>query len=112
MRQGTTDLMIEYAVACLASDDHQQIKAMVREMARSWPNEAALGIAFAITSAASFYEDSIDTQSSKRSTRLGYRMAALVAADIYAVESMGQSPAKGQDLLHFWRRMDPYFLED
>ena len=110
MRQGTTDLMIEYAVACLAAEDHRDIRKMVREMAQAWPNEAALGIAFAITSAASTFEDMVDTPTSAHSTRLGYRMAALVAADIYAIEAMGQIPAKGQDLLHFWRRVDPYFL--
>ncbi len=111
MRQGTTDLMIEYAVACLAAEDHHEIRKMVREMAQTWPNEAALGIAFAITSAASTFEDVVDTASASQTAHLGYRMAALVAADTYAIEAMGQIPAKGQDLLHFWRRVDPYFLD-
>lgn len=111
MRQSTTDLMVEYAVACLAADDHHRINVMVANMARSWPNEAALGIAFAITTAASSYEDTVDTRNSKQSAQRGYRMAALVAADVYAIEAMGQFPAKAQDLLHFWRRVDPYFLE-
>ena len=112
MRQGTTDLMIEFAVACLATEDHRRIRILVREMAQAWPNEAALGIAFAITSAASTFEDMVDSLASKNSVRLGYRIAALVAADIYAIQEMGQVPAKGQDLLHFWRRVDPYFLDD
>ena len=111
MRQGTTDLMIEFAVACLATEDHRRIRKLVREMAQAWPNEAALGIAFAITSAASTFEDMVDSRASKTSARLGFRLAAFVAADIYAIQEMGQTPAKGQDLLHFWRRVDPYFLD-
>jgi hypothetical protein len=111
MRQGTTDLMIEFAVACLASEDHQHIRKLIREMAQAWPNEAALGIAFAITSAASALEDVVETPASRKAARLGFRLAALVAADIYAIQEMGQVPAKGQDLLHFWRRVDPYFYD-
>ena len=110
MRQGTIDLMIEFAVACLATEDHREIRKMVREMARSWPNESALGIAFAITSGAATFEDIVDSPNAKTSAQLGYRLAALVSADIYAIEAMGQVPAKGQDLMHFWRRVDPYFL--
>lgn len=110
MRKAETDLMIEYAVACLAAEDHRNIKSMVRDMARRWPNAPALGIAFAITSAAAVIEDMVDTPSTAQSAQLGYRLAALVSADIYALEAMGQSPAVGQDLLHFWRRVDPYFL--
>jgi len=103
--------MIEYAVACLATEDHREIRKMVREMAQAWPNEAALAIAFAITSAASTFEDMVVSPTSHKSAHLGYRLAALVAADVYAIEAMGQAPAKGQDLLHFWRRVDPYFLK-
>jgi len=42
---------------------------------------------------------------------MGFRMAALVAADVLAVEAMGKRPAKARDLLWFWRRVDPYFLD-
>lgn len=111
MGQGNLDLMIELAVACLASEDHQKIKSTVRVMARRWPNEPALAIAFALTSAAASYEDVLDSDESSKIGRIAYRLAALVAADAYAIESMGQSPAKGQDLQHFWRRVDPYFLD-
>lgn len=110
MRQGTTDLMIEYAVACLAAEDHQDIAGMVRRMAQRWPNEPALAIAFAVTSAASTFEDMVDTQTAQQTAQTAYRLAALVSADVFAIEAMGQAPAQGHDLLHFWRRVDPYFL--
>lgn len=110
MRQGNLDLMIEYAVACLATEDHRKIRKLVREMAQRWPNEPALAIAFAVTSAAATLEDVVDTLEATQTAQSGYRLAALVAADVFAVEAMGQVPAVGQDLLHFWRRVDPYFL--
>lgn len=104
------DAMIEFAVTCLAGEDHQEVSKMVREMAFRWPEEPALSIAFAITSSAASYEDMVDTETARAASRRGYQLAALVSADIFAIESMGRCPAKGQDLLHFWRRVDPYFL--
>lgn len=79
-------------------------------MAEAWPNEPALEIAFALTTAAATLEDLIDASSSGRAVLLGYKLAALVSADIYALEAMKRFPATGHDLLHFWRRVDPYFL--
>lgn len=108
---GNLDLMIEFAVACLAGEDHREIGKMVREMAKRWPNEPALGLVFSITSAAASLEDLVDSETSRSASQRGYQLAALVAADVYAIEAMGQTPAVGQDLLHFWRRADPYFLE-
>lgn len=110
MRRGTLDLMIETSVACLAADDHHDIAKLVCRLARRWPGEPALSIAFALTSAAAAVEDVVDTENAAKAAQHGYRLAALVAADIFAVESMGQAPATGHDLLHFWRRVDPYFL--
>ena len=84
---------------------------MVRRMAQQWPAEPALAIVFAITSAAASLEDMVDTTSARGSAQRGYQLAALVAADVYALEAMGKAPVVGQDLLHFWRRVDPYFLK-
>ena len=110
MHRGTLDLMIETAVACLAAEDHQDIAKLVRTLAQRWPQEPALSIAFALTSAAAAVEDVVDSPDTTAAAHKGYRLAALVAADIFALESIGQVPATGQDLLHFWRRVDPYFL--
>lgn len=108
---GKLDLMIEFAVESLAGENHLEIAKMVREMATRWPNEPALEIVFSITSAAASLDDMVDSESSRRASQRGYQLAALVAADVYAIEAMGHCPAIGQDLLHFWRRADPYFLE-
>ncbi|WP_303435472.1 hypothetical protein [Octadecabacter sp. 1_MG-2023] len=84
---------------------------MIRVMARRWPGVPALSIAFAVTSAAASFEDVVESKSSAAIAALAYRVAALVAADAFAVESMGQVRATAQDLLHFWHRVDPYFLK-
>lgn len=112
MRQSTLDLMIECAVTCLTSEDRNQLRQIVRHMAQSWPNEPALALVFSITAAASGLEDVIDTDSSNKMVQSCYQLAALVAADIFAIEAMGQTPTTGQDLLHFWKRVDPCFLID
>ncbi|MDA9207817.1 hypothetical protein N9O61_02915 [Octadecabacter sp.] len=110
MRNSSLDRMVEFAVERLAQDDSKGSRRLIKDMATSWPNEPALGIAFAMTSAAATLEDVIDSQASIRSSQLAYKLSALVAADVFALQEMGNSPATGQDLLHFWRRVDPYFL--
>ena len=83
---------------------------LVHRLAREWPNEPALSVAFALTCAAANIEDVIKDAASARAAAFAYKLAALLAADIHAVQAMGQVPAKASDLLHFWRRVDPYFL--
>lgn len=111
MRESELDRMIELAVERLAQSDPQNSRKLVRDLATAWPNEPALSIAFALTSAAASLEDMVDTPKAARSAQLGYKLSALMSADIFALEAMGQNPALGQDLLHFWRRVDPYFLD-
>lgn len=102
--------MIAHAVGGLASGDRGVIGGLVRALAVRWPNEKALSICFALTAAASHVEDVMQIDDPAGSPSFGYKLAALVAADILAVEALGRAPATGQDLLHFWRRVDPYFL--
>ena len=110
MHQGALDLMIEFAIGELASGDPDRSRALVRAMAHRWPEEKALMICFAMASAASQLEDIFATSQDAIPPASAYKMAALVAADILAIEEMGRTPACGRDLLHFWRRVDPYFL--
>ena len=108
MVPGHLDQMIEECVEVLAGEDVGEIKMLARHLAVRWPNEPALAICFALTSGASHLEDQFQDQVSR--THIAYKLAAIIAADIFALESMGQVPAKGQDLLHFWRRTEPYFF--
>ncbi len=84
---------------------------MVRRMAERWPGEPALAIAYALTCATEAIEDSFGEAADRDPViPLGYRLSALISADVHAVQSMGQTPSLAEDLLHFWRRVDPLFL--
>lgn len=110
MRNSDLDEMIEFAVERLAQEDPRSSRKLVRDLATIWPSQPALSIVFALTTAAATLQDVVDSRASKEATQSGYKLAALVASDIFALEAMGHCPATGQDLLHFWRRVDPYFL--
>ena len=109
MRQGVVDQMIEFSVAELASNDLVRINRLVRGLAERWENEPALSICFAMTSAASILADQFQGQ--EKFERRAYLLSSLVAADLFALEALGQSPTKGHHLLAFWRRADPFFLQ-
>jgi len=112
MRETPVDDMIEYALEELLSGHEDRRKALVRKMCQKWPSDPALSVVFAITSAASMIDDNIDRRSDVDGIGpFAYRLVALLAADVYAIESMGHAPARARDLLHFWRRVDGYFLE-
>ena len=103
------DHMIAYSVAALASGDQNRIQSVVRDLAEDWPAQSALTVSFALTSAAAELEGpSIEDQDAANSA---YRLAALVAADVMAIEAMGQSNAKTTHLLQFWQRVDPFFIK-
>ena len=105
------DEMIAFAVGELTSGDLARKRSMVRRMAEQWPDEPALALVYAVTSATETIEDRIGTRSKDDPViPLGYRLSALISADVHAVQSMGQIPSVAKDLLHFWRRVDPLFL--
>ena len=109
MDLGRLDQMTEQALEVLAGGDPVRMRRLVRDMASSYATDPALAIAFALTSAASALEDMVRDENS--SAPRAYKMSALVAADVLAVQAMGKTEVLGQDLLHFWRRVDPYFLK-
>ncbi len=112
MRETPIDQMIAYALEGLLSGSDKRRRALVRNMCLKWPSEPALSIVFALTSAASLAEDNIAQETTTQGIGpFAYKLASLLAADVYAIESMGHSPARARDLLHFWRRVDGYFLE-
>lgn len=109
---GTTiDQIIEYALEELLSDNTERIRGLVRNICNRWPSEPALTVVFALTNAASMIEDNLTNSPQNRALELTtYKIVALLAADIYAAEAFGHSPVLARDLLHFWRRVDGFFL--
>ena len=100
------------AAEVLARRRHEEIAGLVGELARAWPEEPALFISLALTEAAGNLEDNLASEASLRIAMDGYRLAALVAADVAALEAMGILPASGRHLLIFWRRIDPTFFKE
>lgn len=110
-RSAVLDDMTEFAIEELLSGRPDRPAALVRRMAERWPEEPALGLVYAITSAVGGIEDSFGGAAPQEPVvGLGYRIAALAAADVHAIQSIGQVPATAEDLLHFWRRADPGHL--
>ncbi len=103
------DHMVAYSVAALASGDENRIQSLVRDLAEDWPAQSALSVSFALTSAAAQLEAPAIGNDNAANT--GYRLSSLVAADVMAIEAMGRTNAKTLHLLHFWRRVDPFFLQ-
>ena len=111
VRTAALDQMIEFAMEELLSGSAQRKRVMVRRMAERWPGEPALALAYAVTSATEAIEDSFgEAAANDPVIPLGYRLSALVSADVHAVQMMGQVPSVAEDLLHFWRRVDPLFF--
>jgi len=105
------DEMTEFAMEALLSGSELRRRQMVRRMAERWPGEPALALVYAVTCATEAIEDSFgEVGGSDPVVPLGYRLSALLSADVHAVQSMGQIPSVAEDLLHFWRRVDPAFL--
>ena len=101
--------MIAFALTDLAAGERAQLNTLILRMVRKWPSQPALSICFAITSASSALAENVATADVL--TSRAYKLTSLLAADIFAIESMGQVPVKGHHLLHFWTRTDPYFLD-
>lgn len=109
MKAAELDEMIELALEGLLSGDDARRRGLVRAMVMRWPEAPALQIVFALTSAGAAVEDTFGS-GADGAQALAYKLAALLAADVHALQEMGRCPAKARDLLHFWRRVDPYFL--
>lgn len=87
-------------------------RALVRDMAAAWPDGPALALAFVLTDAAARIEAMLDSRAETRgAARAGYRMAALIAADVFLLEAEGRLPVSVADLRRHWERNDRFFLD-
>lgn len=100
------DAMAAHAIEVLVAGDPAAVRGLVAGMARRWPQVEALAIAFALAQAGAHIEDNIDSAPARRPPELAaYRLAALVAADVFALQAMGRERPRASELLHFWRRV-------
>ena len=105
------DQMIGFAMEALLSGDDWRRRTIVRSMAQRWPAEPALALVYAVTSAAEAIEGAFGEVGDRDPVvPSGYRLSALISADVPAIQSMGQIPPVAEDLLHFWRRGGQLFM--
>lgn len=84
-------------------------RSLVREMVSLWPEVPPLELGFALVSAASAIETSFTAASPARDAAAqGYRLAALVSMDVYAMELLQMPRGHARDLLAYWE-IDPFF---
>ncbi|MBV0913635.1 hypothetical protein [Anianabacter salinae] len=104
--EARTNFVVERLVS--SGDDSRSV---VRDLAKAWPDTRALALVFALTDAAARIETLFDSETESRAAaRTGYRLAALLAADVYAIEASGIAPVGVSDLQRYWHEVDPYFL--
>jgi len=104
------DHMTEFAIAgLLAAPDGW--RSIVRDIAARWPDVPPLEITFVLVSAAEAISDLLAVDDPSRDVGAhAWRVAALLAADVYAMERLGLPRETAADLFAYWKRYDSFFL--
>lgn len=105
------DHMTEFAIAgLLAAPDGW--RSLVREIAARWPDVPPLEICFVLVSAAEAISGLIAADDpSQDAGAQAWRLAALLSADLYAMEQLGLPRARAADLFGYWKDHDSYFID-
>ncbi|MBD3786109.1 MAG: hypothetical protein IE922_03945 [Sphingomonadales bacterium] len=99
---------VGYAIERLLAPD-EAWRGLVREMVALWSDEPPLEIGFSIVSAAAAIEASFAPGGpSHDAAATGYRLAALISVDVYAMQILEMPRARAADLLAYWE-IDPFF---
>lgn len=84
-------------------------RTVVREMVATWPEAPAGEMIFTLVTAASEIEGMFAPGSpSREASEHGWRLAALLGVDLYAMAEIGLPHARAADFTAYWR-IDPYF---
>lgn len=105
---GNGDDRVNFAIERLM-EPGEGWRALVREMVARWPDVAPLEIAFSLVAAAAAIEANFSAESPAREgAEIGYRLAALVSVDFYAMQLLGLARTRAGDFLAYWEQ-DPFF---
>ncbi|KEO52717.1 hypothetical protein TP2_07180 [Thioclava pacifica DSM 10166] len=84
-------------------------RTLVRDLVDRWPDCPIFEIGFALVAAAAAIESNFSgTGPAGEGAARGYRLAALVSMDIYAMELLGMARATASDFHPYWQ-IDPFF---
>ncbi|MGB7268076.1 MAG: hypothetical protein WBC90_00995 [Albidovulum sp.] len=86
-------------------------RAVVRGLVERWPDALATELIFTLVSAASEIEKMFAPGSpSCEGAEHGWKIAALLGVDLYAMQSIGMPHTHARDFTGYWK-IDPYFKE-
>ncbi|TCO72002.1 hypothetical protein [Rhodovulum euryhalinum] len=105
-----SDGLTEFALEMLLSSP-EGWRRFARDAAARWPATPPLAIVFALVNASAQIEAIFGEGSPARiAAQSGFRVAGLISADLYAMETLGLPRARAADLTAYWRAHDDYFL--
>ncbi|WP_198008073.1 hypothetical protein [Rhodobacter ferrooxidans] len=103
------DQMIEAALQHLLSG-HGEARGLAHLLATRWPDQPVLEVIFAMTCAASTIETELASPRDREIAIETWRMAALLAVDLYGMRHRDLPAVTAADLLAYWQQHDGFFL--
>jgi len=98
-----SDPMVAFALEGLLAETGTGAPLLPQMVAR-WPEAAPLEIAFALTSAAAAIEAMLTPEApGTGAAACGYRLAALLAADLHAMQALHLPARRAADLTAWWQ---------
>ncbi len=86
-------------------------RPLVRDMVSRWPDARASELVYVLVSAATEIEAMFAEGSPARDGAAhGWRLAALLGVDFYAMDAVGLPHATAADMRGYWK-IDPYFRD-
>ncbi|MBL3571305.1 hypothetical protein DSD19_15895 [Rhodovulum sp. BSW8] len=105
-----TEGLTEFALESLLASP-EGWRSFARESVAVWPNSRPLAVIFALVNASAQIEAIFSEGSPARTAaQNGFRLAGLLSADLYAMQSLGLPHARAADFAAYWHSSDPYFL--
>ncbi len=106
------DAMVEFAVSHL-TETQDAHRTVTRALVQQWPHAEGLQFVFVLVSAAHALEATFakDAYAADNTIDQVFRLAALLATDLFALRLKGTPLPLGTDLITHWQQSDPYFLE-
>lgn len=102
------DAMTRRAIETLL-DTPEGWRRVARDLVAAWPSAPALELVFAIVSAAEAIEATFAPGSPGRAgAEAGFKVAALLGVDLFAMQSLGLPHHSAADLATYWQT-DPWF---
>ena len=99
----------EFAAERLLDHDGRW-RALVRDLVARWPEADPLDLVLTLVDAAAAIEHTFAAGSHAREGAAhGYRLAALLALDLHAMQRLGMRSTAASDLVAYWQ-IDNYFL--